>query len=80
MSRDLLKDLAMLANCEYISDLRYLPEPDIIKVLVKDFIIADVYSLWDWNQAVSYFTYQDISFTSAGEAKKYLLKARLPRR
>lgn len=79
MSKELLQDLADRIGCTYISDLRFLPEPDIIKVCMKEFK-AEHYPVSDWNQAVQYLTKSRIEFTSGEEAKQYIINGEFSRR
>jgi len=78
MQKELLQDLANLTGCTYISDLRFLPEPDIIKVFLE-MIVPCEYSIADWNLAVHYLTNNRVEFLSVEEAKKYLIDYKFPR-
>lgn len=78
MSKSLLQDLADRMGCTYISDLRFLPEPDLIKVCMKEFQ-TDHYPVSEWNQTVHYLTRDRLEFTSGEEAKQYIMNCKLPR-
>jgi len=78
-TRMLLQDLADRIGCDYISDLKYLPEPDLIKVCIKE-LQADQYPVSEWNQALLYLTQDKLEFTSGEEAKQYIIRCKMPRR
>ena len=78
MSKELLQDLADRIGCTYISDLKYIPEPELIKVCIKEFQ-TDTYPISEWTDAVHYLTRDRIVFTSGDEAKKYLINCQFPR-
>lgn len=68
----LLDILAAKADCMYLSDLRqpqYLP---YIQHTLRKFA-PEKFSLWEWNDAVSYLTGKDCTFQVQGQAKEYLL-------
>ena len=35
--KELLQDLTQMTGCSFISDLKFLPEPDLIKIVLKIF-------------------------------------------
>lgn len=78
MAKILLQDLADRIGCAYISDLKYLPEPDLIKVCIKEFQ-SDNYPVSEWNQALRYLTQDRLEFTSGEEAKQYIIGCKFPR-
>lgn len=78
MTGVLLEDMASYCGCTFISDLKYLPEPDIIKVFVKHVSPSD-YSIHDWNQTVRYFSGEKVLFESEEDARKYIIDLKLPR-
>ena len=78
MCTKLLQDIAEHFGCEYISDIKFLPEPDAVKIFLK-YISPETYSKDDWNQAASYLTRNKAVFVSAEEARKYILDTKLPR-
>lgn len=70
----LLDDLQMRLGLEYLSDLRFYNYKKI-KAAVED-ISADDYALAEWNDAVEYLTKEPMQFSSACEAREFLLKHR----
>lgn len=76
MEKELLHILSERTGCLYLSDLRYLANPDIIKAALKNIAPHD-FSLSQWNGAVTYLTGVTGRFISAAEAKEYLLKAKI---
>ena len=62
----------------YISDLRFLPEPDVIKVFLK-YIPSQKYSIDDWNQTAWYLVGKKVSFSSELEVRDYIINSDLPR-
>ena len=75
MCTKLLQDIADHFGCEYISDIKFLPESDVVKIFLK-YISPETNSKEDWNQAASYLTRNKAVFVSAGE---YILNTKLPR-
>ena len=73
----LLQDMANQLNCTYISDLRFLPEPDVIKVFLK--YIPSHNSIDDWNQTAWYLVGKKVSFSSELEVRDYIINSDLPR-
>ncbi len=78
MTGVLLEDMASYCGCTFISDLKYLHEPDIIKVFVKNVSPSD-YSIYDWNQTVWYFSGEKVLFESEEAARRYIIDLKLPR-
>lgn len=76
--KELLQDLTQMTGCSFISDLKFLPEPDLIKIVLKN-VSSDAYSVFDWNQTVYYLTGNKELFDDAEQAKQYLLAVKLPR-
>lgn len=70
----LLDDLQMRLGLEYLSNLRFYNYKKI-KAAVED-ISADDYALAEWNDAVEYLTKEPMQFSSACEAREFLLKHR----
>lgn len=72
----LLNILAVKVGCMYLSDLRqpqYLP---YIQHVLRSFD-PERFSLWEWNDAVSYLTGTNDTFLVQGQAKEYLLNYRI---
>ena len=68
----LLEILCFKTGCMYLSDLRQSERPPVIKRAVQS-ICPGKFSLWEWNDAVTYITGSPHSFANAGEAAGYLM-------
>ncbi|WP_154018890.1 hypothetical protein [Anaerotruncus rubiinfantis] len=71
----LLDDLAKLAGCEYLSDLRHCPYYRYPLFLVLPQIPAEDYSVSEWNRAIGYILGQPADFPTAAQAYQFLTRA-----
>jgi len=72
----LLETMALLAGCEYLSDLRYMDDcqrKDLARKL--EMVKAGDASLFEWNDALEYLTGAETSCASAEQAKTKLITA-----
>ena len=71
----LLEYLAANCGCMYISDLHQPEVLEKIKLLIPK-IDPYSYSVWEWNDAVSYITGSATAFETRKEAVDFLIKIR----
>ena len=71
----LLEKLAELAGCNYLSDLRCALSFRYSLFFALPQILAEDYSVKEWNDAVGYILGTRTSFSSAREAYGFLLHA-----
>ena len=69
---ELLDFLAFKVGCMYLSDLRTLKKLMCVQRALRD-IDPSMFGLEEWNDAVSYITGKDISFSTCEQAVQYLL-------
>lgn len=70
----LLDDLAAMAGCDYLSDLRFPRFWGRARRALEAVRPAD-YPLREWNDAVEYLTEEPRSFDAPEQAAAYLLRA-----
>ena len=78
----LLEDLAGLAGCDYLSDLRCAPSFRYPIFVALSLLFAEDYSVKEWTDAVKYIVDETAVFSSAKEAYAFLrnhLQKRLSR-
>ncbi len=69
---DLLDVLSAKVGCLYLSDLKAMVHPERIRAALIHLEASD-FSVHDWNDAVNYFVGSAGSFSTAEEAKLFLL-------
>lgn len=69
----LLDRLAELSRLLYLSDLRAAWSTQAVLTALSA-ISAEEYPAEEWNQAISYILYDEVSFQDPAEAKDYLVK------
>lgn len=68
----LLEELRHKLQYEYLSDLYHHPHPQLLAAAVVD-IPAQHYSLTAWTQAITYITGKKQAFSTAQQARQFLL-------
>lgn len=68
----LLDVLAAKVGCMYLSDLRQPKCLPYIQHSLRKFE-PETFSLWEWNDAVSYITGKNCAFQEQWKAKEYLI-------
>ena len=71
----LLEDLAGLAGCDYLSDLRCAPSFRYPIFVALSLLFAEDYSVKEWTDAVKYIVDETAGFSSAKEAYAFLRKS-----
>ena len=75
--KGLLEILADKMGCSYLSDLRQECNLPKIQKELKE-ICQERFTLREWNDAASYITGNECSFSAPAEARKYLLTYKKP--
>lgn len=71
----LLEDLAGLAGCDYLSDLRCAPSFRYPIFVALSLLFAEDYSVKEWTDAVKYIVDETAVFSSEKEAYAFLRKS-----
>lgn len=67
----LLEYLSTNSGCAYLSDLRQQPCLGGVQQLLPE-ITPSAYSIWEWNDAVSYITGMKLCFDTQEQAAEFL--------